>query len=217
MLVLITGASAGFGAEIARRYVAEGHRVILTGRRSDRLHALAGSLAPQAQVAAFDLVRDNPPFSIPGTFNTTQQGSVRSRGVEAQFVGNLFDGLNRLGTTIVVVTHDPDVAKAFPRTVTIRDGRVGGEGRSGEEYSVVAADGSLPLPPLSLPPSLPLLPLKSKAVESLAVRPHGTLLTRVRATAVGGAQTLIILWLSTPTSMAAQIKRVNTAVNSFVL
>ncbi|MGO1167953.1 MAG: ABC transporter ATP-binding protein [Janibacter sp.] len=51
-----------------------------------------------------------------------------------------------LGTTIVVVTHDPDVAQTFPRTVTIRDGRVGGEGRSGEEYSVVAADGSLPLP-----------------------------------------------------------------------
>ena len=55
-----------------------------------------------------------------------------------------------LGTTIVVVTHDPDVAAAFPRTVTIRDGRVGGEGRSGEEYSVVAADGSLPLPPPAL-------------------------------------------------------------------
>lgn len=50
------------------------------------------------------------------------------------------------GTTIVLVTHDTDVATALPRTVTIRDGRIGGEGRSGEEYSVVSADGFLPLP-----------------------------------------------------------------------
>jgi putative ABC transport system ATP-binding protein len=55
--------------------------------------------------------------------------------------------LNReLGTTIVLVTHDPDVAAFLPRTITIRDGRVGGEGRSGEEYAVVTPDGFLPLP-----------------------------------------------------------------------
>ena len=29
------------------------------------------------------------------------------------------------GTTVVVVTHDPDVAARMPRTITIRDGRVG--------------------------------------------------------------------------------------------
>jgi ABC-type lipoprotein export system ATPase subunit len=51
-----------------------------------------------------------------------------------------------LGTTVVVVTHDRDVARWMPRTVTIRDGRIGGEGRSGEEYAVVTADGFLPLP-----------------------------------------------------------------------
>ena len=50
------------------------------------------------------------------------------------------------GTTVVVVTHDPDVASALPRTITIRDGRIGGEGRSGEEFAVVTADGFLPLP-----------------------------------------------------------------------
>jgi len=55
--------------------------------------------------------------------------------------------INReLGTTVVVVTHDRDVARWMPRTVTIRDGRIGGEGRSGEEYAVVTADGFLPLP-----------------------------------------------------------------------
>ncbi|MEW1954041.1 ATP-binding cassette domain-containing protein [Terrabacter sp. NPDC080008] len=51
----------------------------------------------------------------------------------------------QLGSTIVVVTHDPQVAARLPRTVTIRDGRVGAEGRLGEEYAVVSADGSLPL------------------------------------------------------------------------
>ena len=50
------------------------------------------------------------------------------------------------GTTVVLVTHDAEVASALPRTVTIRDGRIGGEGRSGEEYAVVSADGFLPLP-----------------------------------------------------------------------
>lgn len=53
----------------------------------------------------------------------------------------------RLGSTIVIVTHDPEVASAIPRTVTIRDGRVGAEGRHGEEFAVVGGDGSVQLPP----------------------------------------------------------------------
>jgi putative ABC transport system ATP-binding protein len=53
----------------------------------------------------------------------------------------------RFGMTVVVVTHDPAVAARMQRTVTIRDGRVGAEGRAGTEYSVVGRDGSVPLPP----------------------------------------------------------------------
>ena len=49
--------------------------------------------------------------------------------------------------TVVVVTHDVDVANRFERTVTIRDGRVGAEGRLGVEYAVIGRDGSLHLPP----------------------------------------------------------------------
>jgi putative ABC transport system ATP-binding protein len=59
-----------------------------------------------------------------------------------------------LGTTVLLVTHDPAVAQLLPRTVTIRDGKIGGEGRLGEEYAVVTADGFLPLPAHALP-SLP--------------------------------------------------------------
>ena len=61
-----------------------------------------------------------------------------------------------LGTTIVIVTHDPSVAALFPRTVTIRDGRVGSEGHGGEEYAVVDGSGSIQLPPdvlKSFPPN----------------------------------------------------------------
>jgi putative ABC transport system ATP-binding protein len=52
-----------------------------------------------------------------------------------------------LGTTVVLVTHDPHVGAAMGRTVTIRDGRVGAEGRRGEEYAVVGRDGAVHLPP----------------------------------------------------------------------
>ena len=41
---LVTGATAGFGATIARRFVSDGHRVIGAGRRADRLAALATEL-----------------------------------------------------------------------------------------------------------------------------------------------------------------------------
>jgi 3-hydroxy acid dehydrogenase/malonic semialdehyde reductase len=42
--ILITGATAGFGAAFARRFVKDGHRVIATGRRVERLEDLAKEL-----------------------------------------------------------------------------------------------------------------------------------------------------------------------------
>ncbi|WP_298281747.1 SDR family NAD(P)-dependent oxidoreductase [Acidocella sp.] len=42
--ILVTGASAGFGAAFARRFVADGHRVIAAARRLERLQALHGEL-----------------------------------------------------------------------------------------------------------------------------------------------------------------------------
>ena len=55
--------------------------------------------------------------------------------------------VNAAGTTVVVVTHDPDLGGRMSRTVTIRDGRVGAEGRRGEDWSVVGRDGTVQLPP----------------------------------------------------------------------
>jgi putative ABC transport system ATP-binding protein len=60
-------------------------------------------------------------------------------------IATLHEAASRSGATLVVVTHDPAVAATFERTLSMRDGRVGGEGRDGTELSVVGADGSIAL------------------------------------------------------------------------
>ena len=40
MIIMVTGATAGFGESITRRFVANGHKVIATGRREERLKTL---------------------------------------------------------------------------------------------------------------------------------------------------------------------------------
>jgi 3-hydroxy acid dehydrogenase/malonic semialdehyde reductase len=56
-VVFVTGASAGFGAEIARRFARQGARVVAVARRADRLHALARELGEGVHPLALD-VRD---------------------------------------------------------------------------------------------------------------------------------------------------------------
>ena len=55
MIVLITGASAGFGAEMARTFVSNGHRVILAARRTDRIADLAAELGDAALPVTLDV------------------------------------------------------------------------------------------------------------------------------------------------------------------
>jgi 3-hydroxy acid dehydrogenase/malonic semialdehyde reductase len=55
MIVFGTGATAGFGAAIARRFVAEGHHVVASGRRTDRLEALAAELGDRVLPFTLDI------------------------------------------------------------------------------------------------------------------------------------------------------------------
>jgi 3-hydroxy acid dehydrogenase/malonic semialdehyde reductase len=73
LIVLVTGATAGFGATIARRFAQDGHRVVAVGRRSDRLEALRAELgADRVHTVQLD-VRDSAVVaaalgSLPGDF-----------------------------------------------------------------------------------------------------------------------------------------------------
>ena len=57
MIVFVTGATAGFGAAIARRFAREGHQVVAAGRRRERLEALRAEIGERLHPVALD-VRD---------------------------------------------------------------------------------------------------------------------------------------------------------------
>ncbi len=80
----------------------------------------------------------------------------------------------------MVVTHDAEVGARLGRAVTIRDGRVGAEGRDGQDFAVVAGDGTIQLPPEVLgmypPGTLFTVEHDEDGMVSLAVGgSHGTL------------------------------------------
>jgi 3-hydroxy acid dehydrogenase / malonic semialdehyde reductase len=55
MVVFITGASAGFGVAIARRFAKDGAKLILCARRGERLRKVAAEFGDQAHVIELDV------------------------------------------------------------------------------------------------------------------------------------------------------------------
>ena len=56
--VLVTGATAGFGEATARRFLANGHKVVAVGRRAERLEGLKNSLPAEQQKKLCTMVVD---------------------------------------------------------------------------------------------------------------------------------------------------------------
>jgi len=83
-VTLITGASAGIGAELARVFASNGHRVALVARRAERLAALAEEVTASGSAA---------PIVIPCDLEQPDAGdkiaaALAAEGAEVEFVVN---------------------------------------------------------------------------------------------------------------------------------
>jgi ABC-type lipoprotein export system ATPase subunit len=109
----------------------------------DRATAPAGQLSggEQQRLAVAVAVANGPQLLLADEPTSQLDAAATAEVVELLRAAN-----EDLGLTVVVVTHDPEVGAALGRTVTIRDGRVGTEGRAGEEFAVVGRDGTVQLP-----------------------------------------------------------------------
>ena len=110
-IIFITGASSGIGAACARAFAAQGAKVLLCARRSERVLALANELQKKHGVVAhaFQLdVRDQPAVesaiaSLPPEWNAIEvlvNNAGLSRGLDKLHEGKLQDWEEMIDTNV---------------------------------------------------------------------------------------------------------------------
>jgi short-subunit dehydrogenase len=96
-VAVITGASSGIGAEIARELARRGHELVLVARSADRLQSLADELPTTAHVVPTDL---NHPAARAGLL-----GELQDRGLTPQVL------VNNAGFSTMGPVHRSDPAR----------------------------------------------------------------------------------------------------------
>ncbi|RWR03588.1 malonic semialdehyde reductase [[Pantoea] beijingensis] len=115
MIIFVTGATAGFGENITRRFIAAGHKVIATGRRTERLQALKDELGDDLFTLQLD-VRNRAAIgeslaSLPQAWRNIDvlvNNAGLALGIEPAHKANVEDWENMIDTNnkgLVYMTH----------------------------------------------------------------------------------------------------------------
>jgi len=100
-VVLVTGASSGIGAALAREFASHGHTVVLTARRAAELDALADRIAgkghPRPHVVTADIGTDDGIAQL--------EAALRERGMEVAIL------VNNAGFGLLGAAADLDLAQ----------------------------------------------------------------------------------------------------------
>lgn len=105
--VFITGATAGFGAAAARRFAKSGAKLVLTGRRSERLDAIKAELKVPVHILQFD-VREREAVAdaiadLPAEFKAIDvlvNNAGLAQGLDPAYKANIDDWETMIDTNI---------------------------------------------------------------------------------------------------------------------
>jgi NADP-dependent 3-hydroxy acid dehydrogenase YdfG len=129
LTVFVTGATAGIGEAICRRYIEAGAKVIASGRRADRLEKLKKKLGDRCHTLVLDVTDEaavNAAFAkLPAKFrnvNVVVANAGLALGLESAQEANMNDWTTMVATNINGLLYT--VRAALPGMVARKEGHV---------------------------------------------------------------------------------------------